>query len=245
MSLTQVLEELEKHFRHAGQNPSSLYTSIPPLLSAAQPPSMATAAEARQQLCPASGSGGSASKLHRFSASSSLPLPKTAAKKRTRTESSNAALEAAINSLRSDTTPSTSAFSDSQTLPAGPFLPMGLTANVPIAAFGTPAMRLALLAGAGAQGTPLTGLAFGNLATCFGSGPAAVSSAAGASSGAALELNLLLTTLQSLAQLPEEPGQPINLIASSSQVAEAQLRDWLRQMQQHAPNAPGEMVSIA
>ena len=108
-------------------------------------------------------------------------------------------------------------------------------------------MRLALLAGAGAQGTPRTGLAFGNLATSFGSGPAAASSAAAAPGpfgGAGLELSLLLTTLQSLAQLPEEQGQPINLIASSSQVAEAQLREWLRQLQQHVASAPGQVVSI-
>ena len=108
-------------------------------------------------------------------------------------------------------------------------------------------MRLALLAGAGSQGTPRTSPAFGNLATSFCSGPAAASSGAGASgpsSGAALELSVLLTTLQSLAQLPKEKGQLINLIASSSQVAEAQLREWLRQLQQHAANAPGQVVSI-
>lgn len=259
MPVVQVLQELEKHFKSACQNPSSLYPGAAPLLSAAQPaPCMTTAAAARPQLQPTSAASGqlapfgtNTSKLCRSGTSASLPLPKKIAKKRSRAESSNASLEAAINSLRSDTTPSPSTtLSDSQILPPGPFPSSGLTANMPLTAFSSSAaVRLVLLAGAtGSQGIPGTGPALGNPATSVGpAGPAAASSGAGAagpSSGAALELSLLLTTLQSLAQLPGEQGQPINLIASSSQVAEAQLRDWLRQLQQHAANAPGEVVSM-
>ena len=250
MSMVQVLAELEQHFRHAGLYLSSVGTAQAPLLLGRRP-LMATAVAARPQLQPGPAtvrapSTSNAPKLPHFATASSLPLPKKASKKRTRAESSNASLEAAINSLRSDISPAPSTFSDSPMFPPPPF-----TASMPVAAFGTSAARLALLAGGvggvGGGGAPRPGPVFGN-PTSFAPGTSAArssgASAAGPPGNAALELSLLLTTLQSLAHLPEEQGQPINIIASSSQAAEAQLRDWLRQLQQHASDASGDLVSL-
>ncbi|KAL0054870.1 hypothetical protein WJX82_003576 [Trebouxia sp. C0006] len=86
-----------------------------------------------------------------------------------------------------------------------------------------------------AGGVKHTGLSLGSLNSFTPELPGSASaSTAPGPVNAALELSLLLTTLQSLANLPEEGSQPHNTIASSSHLAQAQLRDWLAQLQQHA-----------
>ena len=230
----------------------------PPSVVPGQPLAMATAAGAVPQLQSLSAldqaSAGGAQLPAFPGANSSLPLPKKASRKRktsTRPESSNASLEAAINSLRSDFTSGPSALPHGPTAPAGSFSAAGIaanipaaagfTANIPAAAFGRSAFGLAqgsALSGA----TPHNGPAVRNMNTHSFTAPPAATTAPGQGS-AALELSLLLTTLQSLANVPEEQGQPLNTIASNSYAAQGKLRDWLAQLQQHANDTPSETVS--
>ena len=248
--LVQVVEELNKQLQHAGVDPSSLFASQAPKLLG-RPAAAVTAGDAVPQLRPPAalqqaGAAGSGFNLppSGIASSFSLPLPRKATKKRkSRPESSNASLEAAINSLRSD--PSAG--------PSGvPHIPLALpssfpsmTANISAAAFGSSATRVAQGPGVTldwteglAGGLPRPSPAF--VPHLVASPPGAAASGSGS---AALELSLLLTTLQSLANLPEEAGQGRNAIAASSQAAQGQLREWLAQLQQHAINMSSDTVS--
>lgn len=195
-------------------------------------------------------------------ATAPLPLPKKAAKKKkgVKAESSNASLAACINSLSGATPhgpsalsawPSPASYSAAGmasfstaglTAPAASFSAAGLTASIPLSAFGSSAVRVAQGPGM-AGGFKPTGLSLGSLNsfTPEMSASASASTAPGPVN-AALELSLLLTTLQSLANLPDEGSQPHNTIASSSHLAQAQLRDWLAQLHQHASMPANEPV---
>lgn len=194
-------------------------------------------------------------------ATASSPLPKKAAKKKgMKAESSNASLAACINSLSGavphgpsalSAWPSPASYSSAAglasfsnaglTAPAS-FSAAGLTASIPLSAFGSSAVRVAQ-GPSMAAGAKNTGLSLGSLNSFTPELPGSASaSTAPGPVNAALELSLLLTTLQSLANLPDEGSQPRNAIASSSHLAQAQLRDWLAQLQQHASMPANEPV---
>ncbi len=196
-------------------------------------------------------------------APSVLPLPKKTAKKRKsslKPDMSAASLAASIDNLHGASlhdpssfstrissgsfsaaglkTPSGSFSAAGLTAPAGSVSAAGHTASIPLAAFGNSAVRVAQGPGM-AGGIKHTPPSLGSLSSFT---PDLAASAPGPVN-AALELSLLLTTLQSLANLPEGDGQPHNTIASSSHLAQAQLRDWLAQLQQHATTVSNEPVS--
>ncbi|DBA74251.1 TPA: hypothetical protein ACH3X1_011038 [Trebouxia sp. C0004] len=193
-------------------------------------------------------------------ATASLPLPKKAAKKKKgmKAESSNASLAACINSLSGAVPHSPSAlppwpspafysaaglasFSTAGLTAPASFSAAGLTASMPLSAFGSSAVRVAQGPGM-AGGVKHTGLSLGSLNSFTPELPdSASASIAPGPVNAALELSLLLTTLQSLANL-DEGNQPHNTIASSSHLAQAQLRDWLAQLQQHGSMPANELV---
>ena len=191
-------------------------------------------------------------------ATASLPLPKKAAKKKKgiKAQSSNASLAACINSLSGavphgpsalSAWPSPASYSAAGlasfstaglTAPAASFSAAGLTASIPLSAFGSSAVRVAQGPGM-AGGVKHTGPSLGSLNSFTPEVPGSASaSTAPGPVNAALELSLLLTTLQSLANLPDED----DTIASSSHLAQAQLRDWLAQLQQHASMPANEPV---
>lgn len=269
-AILQITAELSKHLGRGGAAQASSHSL--PLSQEAKPHQYgwATAVESAPQLLAAGSSPTALEAVTRSSVSlfppsavtASVPLPKKAVKKKkagVKAESSNASLAACIESLNGarphgpSSRPQSASFSSS--LPASfsaaglpaeatAFSAAGLTASIPLPAFGSSSVRVARGPGM-AGGIKHSALSLGSLNSFAPDLPASTSgvTTAPGAVNAALELSLLLTTLQSLANLPEEEGQLHNTIASGSRQAQAQLRDWLAQLQQHAALAASEPVS--